>query len=83
MKDANGRALACLGDKTDHGGAVIEATLEFKHLGIAVALDQHLTECPKCDGTFPIIATGSMTHKGRRVAYIGDATACGATLIWG
>ncbi|MDR5854834.1 PAAR domain-containing protein [Caballeronia sp. LZ062] len=81
MRDANGREAARLGDKTTHGGIVIQAAPDFKHLGVPVALDQHLTECPMCGGTFPINASGKMTHKGRRVAYIGDSTACGAVLI--
>jgi uncharacterized Zn-binding protein involved in type VI secretion len=81
MRDASGREVARLRDKTDHGGSVIEAAPAFTHMGISVALGGHLTECPKCGGTFPIIATGSMTHKGRRVAHIGDKTACGATII--
>jgi uncharacterized Zn-binding protein involved in type VI secretion len=81
MKDAvTGREVARLGDTTDHGGEVIEAAPNLKHLGIAVALDGHLVRCPKCGGDFPIEATGKRTHNGVRVAFIGDKTACGATL---
>lgn len=82
MKDATtGREMGRLGDSTDHGGEVIEAASNLTHLGVGVALDGHLVKCPDCGGAWPIIATGRPTHAGRRVALIGDRTACGATLI--
>ncbi|MDR5738856.1 MULTISPECIES: PAAR domain-containing protein [unclassified Caballeronia] len=81
MKDVTGRDVARLGDKTDHGGRIIEAASELKHMGIPTALNGHLTECPKCGGTHPIIATGARQHMGVKVALIGDKTACGATII--
>jgi uncharacterized Zn-binding protein involved in type VI secretion len=81
MKDAvTGREVARLGDTTDHGGEVIEAAPNLKHRGIPVALDRHMVRCPKCGGDFPIEATGKRMHNGVRVAFIGDRTACGATL---
>ena len=80
MKDEQGRKMARLGDTTDHGGKVIQAAPDFSHMGIHVALDGHAVECPKCGGTFPIIATGKRTHH-TRVAFIGDRTACGAMLV--
>ena len=82
MKDnTSGKDVARLGDSTDHGGKVIQAADNLTHMGIPVALDGHLTECPKCGGTYPIIAKGSRTHGGVKVAFIGDKTACGATLV--
>ncbi|QIE22388.1 PAAR motif protein [Caballeronia sp. SBC1] len=81
MRDISGRDVAREGDTTDHGGTVTEGASDYTQLGIPVALDGHLVECPKCGGTYPIIATGSMTHKGKRVAYLGDKTACGAVLM--
>jgi uncharacterized Zn-binding protein involved in type VI secretion len=81
MKDARGRDMARLGDATDHGGRVIQAAPDLSHRGIPVALDGHLVLCPLCSGPFPIIATGARTHHGTRVAYLGDKTACGATLV--
>lgn len=82
MKDAvTGREVARLGDTTDHGGEVIQAAPNLMHKGIRVALDGHLVRCPKCGGDFPIVATGSRTHNGVRVAFIGDQTTCGATLL--
>jgi flagellar motor protein MotB len=64
MKDEQGRNMARLGDTTDHGGKVIQAAPDFSHMGIHVALDGHAVECPKCGGVFPIVASGSFTHKG-------------------
>ena len=82
MKDAvTGREVAQLGDTTDHGGEVIQAAPNLTHRGVPVALDGHLVRCPKCGGDFAIVATGKRTHGGVRVAFIGDQTACGATLV--
>jgi uncharacterized Zn-binding protein involved in type VI secretion len=81
MRDAQGREMVRLGDATDHGGKVIEATEELKHLGVAVALNGHGVSCPKCGGVFPLLASGPRTHRGKRVGYRGDKAACGATVI--
>ncbi|MBR8127567.1 PAAR domain-containing protein [Burkholderia ambifaria] len=81
MKSAQGREMVRLGDATDHGGIVAEAAEDLKHLGVGVALDGHGVTCPKCGGMFPLLASGPRTHRGRRVAYRGDATGCGAIVI--
>ncbi|MBN3747888.1 PAAR domain-containing protein [Burkholderia sp. Se-20373] len=81
MKNAQGLEMVRLGDATDHGGTVIEAASDLKHRGIGVALDGHGVRCPKCGGIFPLLASGPRTHRGRRVGYHGDKTACGATII--
>jgi len=81
MKNADGKSMVRLGDRTDHGGVVMEAAPDLMHMGIAVALHGHKVMCPQCKGPFPIIATGDRTHKGIPVAYEGDETACGAKLI--
>jgi uncharacterized Zn-binding protein involved in type VI secretion len=81
MKDAiTDREVARLGDTTDHGGKVIQASLTLSHMGVRVALEGHLVECPKCGGVYPILASGTRTHGAVKVAFIGDKTACGATL---
>ncbi|WP_157646535.1 PAAR domain-containing protein, partial [Burkholderia ubonensis] len=80
MKTEQGREMARLGDTTDHVGNVIEAADDLEHHGIGVALDGHAVRCPKCGGVFPVIATWRM-HRGRRVACIGDKTACSVTLV--
>nr|WP_242431982.1 PAAR domain-containing protein [Burkholderia ambifaria] len=81
MKDQHGQDMIRLGDATDHGGEVIEAAGDLKHMGIAVALEGHAVRCHRCGGVFPLLASGSRTHRGRRVGYHGDKTGCGATVI--
>ncbi|MBN3772431.1 MULTISPECIES: PAAR domain-containing protein [Burkholderia] len=81
MKNAQGLEMVRLGDSTDHGGTVIEAASDLKHLGIGVALDGHGVRCPKCGDVFPLLASGQRTHHGRRVGYHGDKTGCGATVM--
>ena len=44
-------------------------------------LDGHLVACPRCGGKYPIIASGRRRHAGLRIAYLGDFTTCGATLV--
>ncbi|MCA8274091.1 PAAR domain-containing protein [Burkholderia sp. AU30280] len=81
MKDQHGRDMIRLCDTTDHGGEVVDAANDLKHMGIAVALDGHEVWCPRCGGVFPLLASGPRTHRDRRVGYHGDKTGCGATVI--
>lgn len=82
MKDAQGRGVVRLGDKTSHGGQVISASETLKALGKPVALDGHMTLCPKCKGAFAIQAAGGTNkHHGKNIAFHNDRTACGAKLI--
>ncbi|PAJ85521.1 PAAR domain-containing protein [Burkholderia ubonensis] len=81
MKNAQGCEMVRMGDATDHGGIVIEAAGDLKHLGIGVALDGHGVMCPKCGGMFPLLASSPRTHRGRRVGYLGDRTGCGAIVM--
>lgn len=76
------RPFICLGDRTDHGGTVIEADMTFDVYGKPVALVGHKVVCRKCRGTFPITTgTEDMSLCGMAVARHGDKTACGATLL--
>jgi uncharacterized Zn-binding protein involved in type VI secretion len=76
------RPFICLGDRTDHGGTVIEADMTFDIHGKPVALVGHKVVCRKCKGTFPITTgTEDMSSFGMAVARHGDKTACGATLL--
>jgi len=70
-----------LGDKTSHGGAVIEASPHSDSGGIGIARMGDKVTCPK-HGTNPI-ASGDATTivDGKPVARDGDKTACGAVLI--
>lgn len=74
-----------LGDRTSHGGTVIEGEPTFDTHGKPVALVGHMTTCPLCSGgPFPIV-TGAPDFlcNGRPVARHGDKTSCGASLISG
>jgi uncharacterized Zn-binding protein involved in type VI secretion len=73
--------MARFGDITDHGGQIVEAAQDLQEDGVGVALDGHLVACPRCGGKYPIIASGRRRHNGKRIAYIGDITTCGATLV--
>lgn len=75
--------LIRLGDKTTHGGSVIEASTMSDIDGIGIARMGDRTVCP-IHGAAPII-TGDQTFiiDGKPAARHGDKTACGATLIAG
>ncbi|OON62805.1 hypothetical protein B0920_05060 [Massilia sp. KIM] len=75
--------LIRLGDKTTHGGAVIEASGASDAGGVGIARMGDKTACPM-HGVVPIIS-GDMTLivDGKPAARHGDMTACGASLIAG
>lgn len=74
-----------VGDKTSHGGVVIEGspTNDINGKGIARVGDK--VTCPRkgCHSPTTIAVSGDVTIivDGRPVALHGDKTACGATLI--
>lgn len=76
------KAIVRLGDKTDHGGSVIES-IPHTHLnGRPMAGKGNLVACPLCKGSFPIIeGSPSYSVNGTPVALDGMKTACGASLI--
>lgn len=81
MRDnTTGREMACQGDTTDHGGEILDGASDRTHMSRRIALDGHRVSCPKCGGVFNIIATSGNTHNGKRIAYLGDKTTCGAIL---
>lgn len=71
-----------VGDKTSHGGTVLEGHPLVTVLGKAVAGVGHHVSCPRCRGN-PVIVEGSsfVTMLGIPVAVHGMKTSCGATLI--
>lgn len=76
-------ALIVIGDKTSHGGTVIEASGFSATGGIAIARVGDKVSCPKKGhGVCPIV-TGDPTLiiDGKPAARAGDTTACGAVLI--
>lgn len=82
MKNAGCNGVIRLGDATSHGGKVISASDSLTALGKAVALDGDKASCPKCKGVFAIrAASASDKHHGKNIAFGGDKTVCGATLI--
>ena len=71
-----------LGDRTDHGGYVIEGIPHTNLNGKPMVGKGNMVFCPLCKGEFPIIE-GSDTYRvnGIPVALDGMKTACGASLI--
>jgi uncharacterized Zn-binding protein involved in type VI secretion len=73
-----------LGDKTSHGGTVLEGSLTDICMGRPIAYIGHQTHCPKCKGTYPIVeGVITTTFYGKGVAVAGMKTACGAVLLAG
>jgi len=74
-------ALIRLGDKTSHGGKVLEASQHSDSGGIGIARMGDKASCP-IHGPGPI-ASGDTTFivDGKPAARHGDKTACGAVLI--
>ena len=74
-------AMIRLGDKTSHGGTVLEASQESDSGGKAIARMGDKVSCPRCGNN--AIASGDQTLlvDGKPAARHGDKTACGATLI--
>ena len=72
-----------LGDKTSHGGIVVEASMMSDIGGIGIARVGDKVTCP-AHGV-QVIASGDMTLivDGKPVARHGDMVSCGATLIAG
>jgi len=76
-------ALIVLGDKTDHGGQVIEASGVTDTHGKGIARVGDMVTCPKKGHGTNQIVTGdnTMLIDGKAAAYHGCKTACGATLL--
>jgi uncharacterized Zn-binding protein involved in type VI secretion len=78
------RPLILIGDRTDHGGVVIEASPASDVQGVRIARIGDRVTCPRRGhGGETVIATGDPTCiiDGRPAARHGDKTACGATLL--
>jgi uncharacterized Zn-binding protein involved in type VI secretion len=79
-----GRAFIVIGDQTDHGGVVIEASGVTETHGKRIARVGDKVTCPKKGhGGVTVIAScdPTMIIDGKAAARHGDKTACGATLI--
>ena len=77
------QAFIVLGDKTSHGGNVIQASGQTFTGGVAVARVGDQVTCPIHGHGTNAIASGDATLivDGAAVAREGDKTVCGATLI--
>jgi len=76
-------AIIVLGDKTDHGGEVIEASGVTDTHGKRMARVGDKVHCPKKGHGSTVIIEGDMTFMidGKGVPYHGCKTSCGAVLI--
>lgn len=73
-----------VGDPTSHGGKVVTSSVEhFTVSGRPVVVVGDLCMCPMTGHQSCEVASGSSTHtvNDKAVAYDGDKTTCGATLI--
>jgi uncharacterized Zn-binding protein involved in type VI secretion len=77
-----GREIIRQGDRTDHGGIVIEGSMTDICHGKPIAYIGHKVQCPRCGGAYPIVeGVLTTTFYGKGVAVAGMKTACGAALI--
>jgi uncharacterized Zn-binding protein involved in type VI secretion len=77
------RPFIVLGDQTDHGGVVIEASIMTDTHGKGIARVGDQVTCPKRNHGTTVIVSGdpTMIIDGKAAARHGDKCACGATLI--
>ncbi|TDG06239.1 PAAR domain-containing protein [Paraburkholderia guartelaensis] len=76
------RAKIRVGDKTSHGGTVIQGFPEMQCYGKPVAGLGHAVTCPKCSGYHKIVeGVASFSFNGTPIALDGMKTSCGAILI--
>jgi len=78
-----GRPFILVGDKTDHGGVVVEGSPNSQVDGRAIARVGDKVTCPKRGHGPTTIVSGDSTAMidGRPAARHGDRCACGAVLI--
>lgn len=78
-----GRPFIVLGDTTDHGGTVVEASGTTDTQGKRIARVGDQVTCPKRSHGTTVIVSGdeTMLIDGKPAARHGDKCACGATLI--
>lgn len=76
-------AVIVIGDKTDHGGEVIQASDLSDTHGKRIARVGDKVHCPKKGHGVTFIVSGDdrFLIDGKAVAYHGCRTSCGATLI--
>jgi len=75
--------LIRLGDKTSHGGTVVEASLVSDIGGIGIARVGDKVACPAHGMQMIVSGDMSLVVDGKPAARHGDMVSCGATLIAG
>lgn len=76
------RAVICKGDRTSHGGVVLEGDGICTTGGRPITKMGHMTFCPLCKGKFPIVeGLNFFTFLGVGTVVDGMKTACGAKMI--
>ncbi|MEW6761427.1 MAG: PAAR domain-containing protein [Pseudomonadota bacterium] len=76
------REIIRQGDRTDHGGTVIEGSVTDICHGKPISYIGHKVYCPRCGGDYPIVeGVLTTTIFGKGVAVAGMKTSCGASLI--
>lgn len=71
-----------IGDKTTHGGVVIEADQTFLVDGKPVHLGGMKHYCPQCKSTVSAIASNQLVViNGKAMIVSGDKTSCGAVFL--
>ena len=73
--------LIRLGDKTSHGGTVVEASPHSDSDGIGIARMGDKATCPIHGSTAIASGDATLIVDGKPAARQGDKTACGAILI--
>ena len=72
-----------LGDKTSHGGSVLEASTHSDSGGIGIARVGDKTSCPIHGNGTIVSGDQTMIVDGKPAARHGDKASCGALLIAG
>lgn len=71
-----------LGDASDHGGKIIQASGGFTVDGVAACVSGDMHECPiKGHGSTPVTSSSSATGAGKGIVRSGDKAGCGAAMI--
>lgn len=77
------KPVIVVGDRTSHGGTVLEGAADTLVDGKPVARIGDRVNCPKKGHSAAVIISGDQTcfANGRPIARHGDKCSCGATLI--
>lgn len=74
--------LVKLGDVSDHGGKMVQASGGFTVDGVAGCVQGDMHQCPiKGHGTTPVSSTTRHTGLGKGLLRSGDKAGCGASII--